>query len=821
MDNIDQEKYSEPILSFSSLSVEMKRLFAASFSLYKLLPFCLIFFTQLSIQAQTRIEIPTDSNWIKTLIDELEVMSDEQQQWSAESLFATSDDLFKPNTVDVKPVLHNYWARFVLANTTKSEQWLSFESYYWDYVTLYFRDSTGHITMIPFGILSNPYNNKFLVSPQSKYDVLANFESSGQFRREDNINLVIKPTLPTLQRKTFTYYMDGIIFGIIFGLALFNLFLFIFLKDKTYFWYTLYILFFAFSFATLFANVPPKWTQFFTSDYPSFAFYIKKISDPIIHISYINFVRNFLKTKDRHPVWDKILKVLISLIILQFIVDATGIYHFTGVTRIMIWDMSIVICVLLTVISYFKGYARAKFFILGQFLLLAGIFITFMYYADLDVLFFLPESEFVNYFRSPSSFFAFGALESIAFSFALAEKYNAFQKDITSVKIEKEKEHLEAHRLQELDTYKTRFYSNITHEFRTPLTVIQGMVETVKSNIENKEFNDVEKSLEMIGRNGKKLLRLINEMLDLAKLESGSMDLQLQQTDIIPFVKYLSESFHSLAEKKEINLTVYSEVDNLIMDFDANKLASIISNLLSNAIKFTPNFGKIIVHLNTIKNNDTHFLTIKVKDNGLGLSTADMTNIFDRFYQVDDSSSRKQEGTGIGLALTKELVELMGGSIKVKSKLKKGSTFSIQIPITNNAADVKEVEVNIDDLIHSPSYAEPVQQQNKETDLPLVLIIEDNLDVAYYIKTCLTEKYETLHAKNGVTGEEMAYKHIPVIIISDIMMPDKDGFEVCKTLKNDQRTSHIPIILLTAKASEDDKIEGLKQASRCVPNETF
>ena len=203
--------------------------------IYKPLLFFLVCCIPLSIQAQTRIEIPADSQWTRTLIDELEVMSDEQRQWSAESLFATSDDLFAPNTVESKPVLHNYWARFALANTTESEQWVSFESYYWDYVTLYFRDSTGNVTMIPFGILSNPYDNKFLVRPQTEYDVLANFESSGQFRREDNINLVIKSTLPALESKTFTNYLDGIIFGIMFGLALYNLFLFISLRDRTYF----------------------------------------------------------------------------------------------------------------------------------------------------------------------------------------------------------------------------------------------------------------------------------------------------------------------------------------------------------------------------------------------------------------------------------------------------------------------------------------------------------------------------------------------------------------------------------------------------------
>ena len=472
----------------------MKRSIDIGVLLYRLLLFYLVCCIQLSIQAQNRIEIPADSNWTMTLIDELEVMSDEQREWSAESLFATSADVFEPNTIDTKPVLHNYWVRFELANKTEIEQWVSFESYYWDYVTLYFRDSTGNVKVIPFGILSNPNNHKFLVQSKSEYDVLANFESSGQFRREDNINLVIKSTIPALERKTFTNYMDGIIFGIMFGLALYNLFLFISIRDRTYFWYTLYILSFAISFATLFGSAPPKWTQFFTSDYPLLAFYLKKVADPIIHISYTNFVRNFLGTKDRHPVWDKVLKICIALIILQFLANVTEIYHFTGVTRLITWNMSVVTCVTLTIISYFKGHTRALFFLVGQIFLVAGFFITFMYYAGWDAIGFLPETEFFNYFRSPSSVFVFAAVESIVFSFALVDKYNMLQKDIVRVKFEKEKEKSEALRLQELDTFKSRFYSNITHEFRTPLTVIQGMAQTVKSNIKKNELNGVEKS---------------------------------------------------------------------------------------------------------------------------------------------------------------------------------------------------------------------------------------------------------------------------------------------------------------------------------------
>ena len=368
----------------------------------------------------------------------------------------------------------------------------------------------------------------------------------------------------------------------------------------------------------------------------------------------------------------------------------------------------------------------------------------------------------------------------------------------------------ESKRLKEVNRVKNNFYTNITHEFRTPLTVINGMTDSIKSDIENKQFDGTDRSLEMIHRNSKGLLRLVNEMLDLAKLESGNMKLQLIQTNVIPFIKYLSESFHSLAQKKHINLTVYSEVDQLIMDFDSKKLSVIISNLLSNAIKFTPPKGKIIVHLNRILKHQNEFFLIKIKDNGPGISEEEIDNIFNRFYQVDNSLSSQGKGTGIGLTLTKEFVELMGGSIGVKSVAKEGCTFIINFPITNKAVQVKENMAELENQIISSSFvSDPIQQIKTDTNLPLVLIIEDNEDVAYYLQKCLTGKYETLHANDGIVGIEMACNKIPDIIISDVMMPGKDGFEVCATLKSDELTNHIPIILLTAKATIKDRLIGL------------
>lgn len=373
----------------------------------------------------------------------------------------------------------------------------------------------------------------------------------------------------------------------------------------------------------------------------------------------------------------------------------------------------------------------------------------------------------------------------------------------------------ERKKLKEINQLKNTLFTNITHEFRTPLTVIKGMADSIKTNLENKQFDDLENSLEMIDRNSDNLLHLVNEMLDLAKIESGNMELQLVQSDVIPFIKYLSESFSSLAEENQISLTIYSETDTFVMDFDANKLTSIISNLLSNAIKFTPAFGKIIVHIKKITQKESNCLFIKIKDNGVGISNEELPNIFNRFYQADASTIRKIGGTGIGLALTKELVNLMNGTIEAKSTINEGSEFSIIIPVTKKAPTSKDVQIGkVSHAFLSNSLSKQSEQIiEPDSELPLALIIEDNMDVAHYLKTCLINKYATIHAVNGVVGIEMALEKIPDIIISDVMMPGKDGFEVCATLKSDERSDHIPIILLTAKVTMEDRLTGLSHGA--------
>ncbi|MCC6463069.1 MAG: response regulator [Saprospiraceae bacterium] len=377
----------------------------------------------------------------------------------------------------------------------------------------------------------------------------------------------------------------------------------------------------------------------------------------------------------------------------------------------------------------------------------------------------------------------------------------------------------QAETLRALDQTKSRFYANISHEFRTPLTIIKGLSAEIKEDEQIKT---------LIHRNADNLLRLINQLLDLSKLENGSLQLDLEQDDIVPYLHYLTESFYSMAEEKKIRLSFHSEIPELVMDFDEEKMQYIVYNLLTNAIKFTPpgSGGKVDFHTRLIRDAGQPVLQLTIQDNGIGMPPEELPHVFDRFYQAPRQKTSKErakntvspgmpgEGTGIGLTLSKELIELMGGNISAVSEPGQGTCFSIRLPVTNNAPSVRGNHTGTADIHVS---TEPVDDSNKhavlqtfEPERPLLLIIEDNRDVVAYMIRLLQHDYRIETAPDGRTGIEKAFALVPDLIISDVMMPEKDGYEVCETLKNDERSSHIPIILLTAKATESDKIEGLK-----------
>ncbi|MEZ4939542.1 MAG: ATP-binding protein [Saprospiraceae bacterium] len=362
-------------------------------------------------------------------------------------------------------------------------------------------------------------------------------------------------------------------------------------------------------------------------------------------------------------------------------------------------------------------------------------------------------------------------------------------------------EQREALRLREMDQFKTRLYNNITHEFRTPLTVIQGM---------NKHIHGFQKEQDLIQRNTDSLLRLVNQMLDLSKLDAGNLQMNKTKGNIIAYIQYLTDSFYSLALDKNITLEAQYATPELIMDFDEEKMQYVFYNLLSNAIKFTPAGGKVAMKVNTDSSGE--LLVIEVSDTGKGIPADAVPHIFDRFFQVEDNTG-EQGGTGIGLALTKELIEMIGGKIKVESTLGRGSIFTVSIPIVNDMATPPGTLSFDTAAAFISTEAPPVFEPSEKTGQPEVLIIEDSKGVADYLRLILEQEYNLRFAVDGQAGIDLALEYIPDLVITDVMMPEKDGYQVCRELKQDERTSHIPIIMLTAKADMTSKIEGLERGA--------
>lgn len=380
--------------------------------------------------------------------------------------------------------------------------------------------------------------------------------------------------------------------------------------------------------------------------------------------------------------------------------------------------------------------------------------------------------------------------------------------------------------IQELSETKARLYTNISHELRTPLTLILGsMAKILKVSGINRELRQ---PLNLMHRNSQRLLRLINQILDYRKIEAGQMKFEPCKGDIIDFIHQEFLSFINEAEAKEIKISFNSELEHLDIWFDPDKIEKIMFNLLSNAVKFTPSGKTIDVvikiekkpdeeYIQLGKNNSVkieNWLNITVKDTGIGIAETDLGKIFDRFYQVHDRSVAITGGTGIGLSVAKEMTKIHYGQLLAESALGSGTAFYLKIPVINQGIIEDTVNYSIkenQDLISEfPDENGKADEIDAGKSKSKILIIEDNIDMRRYIKSDLKEEYEVTEAIDGIDGFNKAVSSNPDLIISDIMMPRMDGIELCKKLKLDERTSHISVILLTARSSRENMLEGLE-----------
>jgi signal transduction histidine kinase/ligand-binding sensor domain-containing protein/DNA-binding response OmpR family regulator len=359
---------------------------------------------------------------------------------------------------------------------------------------------------------------------------------------------------------------------------------------------------------------------------------------------------------------------------------------------------------------------------------------------------------------------------------------------------ELKREKIEREKTEEINSIKLRFFTNISHEFRTPLTLILGPIESLMDEIKEPKFQE---QFLIMKSNAERLLRLINQIMDFRKIENKKMELYLTTGDIVSFVRSIYLMFKDHASKRNIEYIFETASSDCIMSFDNDKIEKVIYNLLSNAFKFTPDNGCISIVLDRKSKQGKEFVEISISDTGEGVSSEDQNHVFERFYQSKAKSIELTEGTGIGLTLCKEFIELHTGEISIRSKTGSGSTFIVLLPINES----------INEMIVTPEFEDEAENQSP-TENARILIVEDNIEMRNYLRKNLEDLYEITEASNGKEGLESVQKTIPDVIISDLMMPVMDGLEMCNKIKSNMVTSHIPFIILTAKVNEESAFEG-------------
>jgi signal transduction histidine kinase/ligand-binding sensor domain-containing protein/DNA-binding response OmpR family regulator len=395
-----------------------------------------------------------------------------------------------------------------------------------------------------------------------------------------------------------------------------------------------------------------------------------------------------------------------------------------------------------------------------------------------------------------------------------------------------EQERQEAQRLHELDMMKIRFFTNVSHEFRTPLSLILTPLDKIIEDTENPARKG---QFRLIHRNARRLLNMVNQLLDFRKLEEQELHLSLSKGDIVKFIRELSYSFADMAEKKSIDFSFHTSLETLYTLFDQDKLERIVFNILSNAFKFTPPQGHISVELNLLPSGhaDEHGqLQMVVKDTGIGIQKDKQDRIFERFFQNDMPGSIVNQGSGIGLAITREFVKLHKGGIYVESEPGKGSSFTVVLPVAK-----VEPEGSMPEWIEPPSGAEDREEKVSAAEVspgrhpssspaqtakkPTILLVEDNEDFRFYLKDNLREFFTIVEASNGREGWQRTLGSHPDLVVSDISMPEMNGIDLCRKIKSDKRTSFVPVILLTALIGEEQQLKGLETGANDYMTKPF
>jgi signal transduction histidine kinase/DNA-binding response OmpR family regulator len=596
----------------------------------------------------------------------------------------------------------------------------------------------------------------------------------------------------------------GLYFGFLSIIFLYNLAIWVYVRERLYLYYLFYLA--SFIGVELTRANGSFGQQFFWPEALWFANYSVHFFTSLTVVSGMLFFSLGLNVRQFFPAFYRVMQLTVGMALLHLGAVVAG-----WETMPVIWTFSLALvadCLLFFagVIGLWKGYRPAMLYVLA----------TGSFFAGLIGLFLLEEGLVPEFWVFRHSLNIGSFLETVFLSLALAQsirlaKDGQRQAEAAQVlaKLELENNRQLTAKLQELDQVKSRFFANISHEFRTPLTLI---LTPVQQWLTARQLPEPPwPALEGIRQNADSLLRLINQLLELSRLETGTVAVGAEPGDLADFLRQQLAACLAWAEAKQQALVANIPYQKMPAHFDHDKMERVVGNLLGNALKFTPPGGRVELGLRA----EGSQVRIWVRDSGIGLAPEEVPKIFDRFYQVDSSGQRAYAGSGLGLALAKELVQLMGGRIAVESQAGKGSLFSLELPLQVTGQEAIEPEVQLTGQLVERTDLVPGKQPvswpaGSSTDpQPIVLLVEDHPDLRTYLGQQLAVDYQVRLAVDGQQGLEMAREQIPDLVVSDLMMPRLDGLALCHQLKVDPRTCHIPVLMLTAKAGTDSKIEGL------------
>lgn len=603
--------------------------------------------------------------------------------------------------------------------------------------------------------------------------------------------LYIKDPPMMIAELMFKYVGQAFYAGLMLMFALLSFFGWLLIRDRSFIYFSFVHLAFTVYFLGV-KNVFGVLVFYVPLDY---LFSVQNVSISLLIISLFVFIAHYMKLRQHLPRYYRLL-----LIVTVVTVTNKYFHHFFIADELMsarIHNASILLW-LVVIVTGIVLLTRKQIPAAVNLLVSLSILVL------TAVVYLLALSRLI-----PHNFFTIHSIQIGSVLFSLLVFYRLFEA-VRSLENEKQ-------RALTINDVKTKFFTNLSHEFRTPLTLILSPLDQLTETTENE---GQKKLIQLAKRNANRLLNMINQLLDIARIEGDEVKLSVQENNVVPYLKGILMSFESLAQLKEIELRFSSSSQQVPLWLDTEKMEVILYNLLSNALKFTPTGGNVSVEV--IEQDDK--VQIRVVDTGEGIPSDMLPYVFDRFFRIENTGA---DGSGIGLCLAKELTELHHGQLNVESTMGEGSVFTLEFQKgcahfrTTDIAEnmLGEGRRNISTKADLTLVKDDVSEIETGTAVysattpgtrPAILLVEDNVDVRSFVRSQLIDRFQVLEAINGKLGFDMAVDHVPELIISDVMMPEMNGIELCKLLKADIRTSHIPVILLTAKAEQEHRMEGLE-----------